>query len=83
MRKLSIKSGHAFLLVYSVTSALSLEVVKLRLQEIVDTKENPEVNCYYSKTNLFTDVGFSKSQLSLWATKATLTTRRGRLTSDK
>ena len=43
MRKLSIKSGHCFLLVYSVTSALSLEVVKLRLQEIVDTKENPEV----------------------------------------
>ena len=44
MRKLSIKSGHGFLLVYSVTSALSLEVVKLRLQEIVDTKENPEVD---------------------------------------
>ena len=46
MRRLSIKSGHGFLLVYSVTSALSLEVVKLRLQEILDTKVNSEVKLW-------------------------------------
>ena len=46
MRRLSIKSGHGFVLVYSVTSALSLEVVKLRLQEILDTKVNSEVKLW-------------------------------------
>ena len=61
MRKLSIKSGHGFLLVYSVTSALSLEVIKLRLQEIMDTKENPEVTAYLNLKNpFFTDIIFSK-----------------------
>jgi len=40
MRRLSIKSGHGFILVYSVTSQLSLEVVKTRLREIENIREN-------------------------------------------
>lgn len=44
MRQLSIKSAHGFVLVYSVASQLSLQVVQTRLKEIRSIKENSEVD---------------------------------------
>ena len=42
MRHLSISSSDGFILVYSVTSASSLDTVKTRLQEMVKLKEKCE-----------------------------------------